>query len=177
MPDVAERVHDVRVSVPAPPLRTVLRPGFPVDLRAALGPVQRGTYDPHLRFDGASAWRACTTPCGPGTVHLAPRPGGEVEVAAWGDGAEWLVASAPGLLGSLDDPGGFEPRHPLVREMARRRPYLRLSRTGLVFDALVPAVLEQKVTGAEAHRAYRAIVRHFGEPAPGPADLTLPPKG
>jgi 3-methyladenine DNA glycosylase/8-oxoguanine DNA glycosylase len=47
--------------------------------------------------------------------------------------------------------------------------------TGLLFPRALRAVLEQKVTGQEAHRAYRAIVRHFGEPAPGPAGLTLPP--
>ena len=47
--------------------------------------------------------------------------------------------------------------------------------TGLMFHRLLRAILEQKVTGKEAHRAYRVIVRHFAEPAPGPAALTLPP--
>nr|BFE68784.1 hypothetical protein GCM10020092_020850 [Actinoplanes digitatis] len=31
------------------------------------------------------------------------------------------------------------------------------------------------MTGIEAHRAYRAMMRHFGELAPGPAGLLLPP--
>jgi 3-methyladenine DNA glycosylase/8-oxoguanine DNA glycosylase len=45
-----------------------------------------------------------------------------------------------------------------------------------VFQRLLRAVLEQKVTGTEAYRAYSAIVRHFREPAPGPlAGLLLPP--
>jgi 3-methyladenine DNA glycosylase/8-oxoguanine DNA glycosylase len=38
-----------------------------------------------------------------------------------------------------------------------------------VFEALVPAVLEQKVVGTEAKRAWRSLMLKFGEPAPGPA--------
>jgi 3-methyladenine DNA glycosylase/8-oxoguanine DNA glycosylase len=34
---------------------------------------------------------------------------------------------------------------------------------------LVPAVLEQKVTGSEARSAWRHLVRRYGIPAPGPA--------
>jgi 3-methyladenine DNA glycosylase/8-oxoguanine DNA glycosylase len=44
-----------------------------------------------------------------------------------------------------------------------------------VFEALVPAVLEQKVTTIEAKAGYRALVDALGEPAPGPARLKLPP--
>ncbi len=42
-----------------------------------------------------------------------------------------------------------------------------------MLDALVPAILEQKVTGAEARRAWQGLVRVHGEPAPGPMDLGL----
>jgi 3-methyladenine DNA glycosylase/8-oxoguanine DNA glycosylase len=44
-----------------------------------------------------------------------------------------------------------------------------------VFEALVPAVLAQKVTSVEAHRAYRGLVQALGQPAPGPAGLMVPP--
>jgi 3-methyladenine DNA glycosylase/8-oxoguanine DNA glycosylase len=56
-------------------------------------------------------------------------------------------------------------------------PGLRIGRSGLVFDAIVPTVLAQKVTGKEAGRAWASIVRSFGEPAPGPSEagLVLPP--
>ncbi|HET8587234.1 MAG TPA: DNA-3-methyladenine glycosylase 2 family protein, partial [Candidatus Limnocylindria bacterium] len=37
-----------------------------------------------------------------------------------------------------------------------------------------PAVLEQKVTGREAWRGYRLLLRHISEPAPGPIPLLLP---
>ena len=38
-----------------------------------------------------------------------------------------------------------------------------------VFESLVPAVLEQKVTGKQAREAFVALVRRYGEPAHGPA--------
>uniref|UniRef100_UPI000AD12101 DNA-3-methyladenine glycosylase family protein n=1 Tax=Streptomyces lushanensis TaxID=1434255 RepID=UPI000AD12101 len=50
-----------------------------------------------------------------------------------------------------------------------RRPGLRLCRTGLVMESLIPSILEQKVTTVEAYRAWRRLVRAYGEPAPGPA--------
>jgi len=53
--------------------------------------------------------------------------------------------------------------------MSRRYPGLRLGRSGRVLEALVPAVLEQKVVGAEAWRAWRLLLLRFGDPAPGPA--------
>jgi 3-methyladenine DNA glycosylase/8-oxoguanine DNA glycosylase len=40
-------------------------------------------------------------------------------------------------------------------------------RTGLVMESLVPAILEQKVTGQEAFGGFRKLVRRFGAPAPG----------
>jgi 3-methyladenine DNA glycosylase/8-oxoguanine DNA glycosylase len=49
----------------------------------------------------------------------------------------------------------------------------RAPRTRLVLEVLVPAILEQKVTGVEAWRAWRLLVRRFGEPAPGPAPIGL----
>ena len=44
-----------------------------------------------------------------------------------------------------------------------------MGRTEAVFEALAPACIEQVVTGKEAFRAWRLLVREFGEPAPGPA--------
>ena len=54
---------------------------------------------------------------------------------------------------------------------------MRIGRSGAVFESLVPGILEQKVTGEEARRAFRGLVRAFGEPAPGPEtfNLRLPP--
>ncbi|AWZ10918.1 endonuclease [Streptomyces sp. ICC1] len=74
----------------------------------------------------------------------------------------------PELLGAADDPAAFVPRHRLLHTGHRRRPGLRLTRTGLVLESLIPTVLEQKVTADEAYRAWRRLVRQYGEPAPGP---------
>ena len=53
-----------------------------------------------------------------------------------------------------------------------------MPRSGLVVQALVPSIIEQKVTGKEAFAGYRRLVRRFGEPAPGPGEdlgLVVPP--
>ncbi|NBM18204.1 DNA-3-methyladenine glycosylase [Streptomyces sp. GC420] len=149
--------------------RTWIPPG-PFDLGLVLGPLRRGPGDPTFRTtpDG-SVWRATRTPAGPGTLRVAVRSG-TVEAQAWGPGADWLLDRLPELLGALDEPEAFEPRHRLVHESARRRPGLRLLRTGLVLESLIPSILEQKVTADEAYRAWRLLVRQYGVPAPGPAE-------
>ena len=115
-----------------------------------------------------SVWRATLTPAGPGTLRVSVC-GGEVRGEAWGPGAEWLLEQLPELLGGADEPDAFVPRHRLVALARHRRPGLRLTRTGLVLESLIPSVLEQKVTTDEAYRAWRLLVRKYGEPAPGPA--------
>lgn len=156
-----------------PDAATQWRPDTPVSLELALGPLQRGSGDPTQRRDAAGAWwRTARTPEGPGTLRLHACEGG-VEAQAWGAGADWLVGAVPGLLGAADDPSGFVPRHGVIAETARRLPHLRLGGTGLVFELVVPSVLEQRVTGREAWRSWRELVRRFGEPAPGPAPAGL----
>lgn len=156
---------------------TVVRPAEPLDLRRTLGPLRRGPGDPTLQVaqDGA-LWRTTRTPQGPATLWLRQQAG-EVQAHAWGEGAAWALEQLPELLGLRDDPTGFEPRHPLLVEAARRHPGLRLLRTTRVLEALVPAVLEQKVTGKEAFAAHRTLVRAHGTPAPGPAPrgMAVPP--
>jgi len=117
-------------------------------------------------------WRATRTPDGPALLRLVTRAGtGEVEATAWGAGADWVLDGVPDLLGAADDSCGFEPRpeHPKLVQAWRARPDYRVPRTRAVFEALVPAALEQRVTGREAHRAWRILVLGHGEPAPGPA--------
>ncbi|MFF4039341.1 DNA-3-methyladenine glycosylase family protein [Streptomyces sp. NPDC001816] len=150
-------------------------PDGPLDLGLVLGPLRRGPADPTFRAtrDG-SVWRACRTPAGPGTLRVYVH-GGEVRAQAWGPGAEWLLEQVPELLGAADDPDAFVPRHRVVALARHRRPGLRLTRTGLVLESLIPSVLEQKVTTDEAYRAWRLLVRRFGERAPGPAGVSERP--
>lgn len=144
-------------------------PPFPLDVGAVLGPLRRGAGDPAFQQDATGAvWLTANTPVGPGTLRLR-RPDGGVEGTAWGDGAEWLLDGLPALLGADDDDAGFEGHHPLVAQTRHRKPGLRLCATGRVWDVLLPAVLEQKVTTIEARRSYRELCRRFGTPAPGPA--------
>lgn len=150
-----------------------------INLRAQLSVFQRGAGDPTSRWGADGSFtRAAQTPDGPGTLHLVCRSAGSaVECTAWGAGARWLLDSVPQLLGAADDPAGFEPRHPVVADAWRRFAHWRVPRSGLVMDALAPAVIEQKVTGQEAFSGYRRLVRRFGEPAPGPLGerLWVPP--
>nr|WP_246150961.1 DNA-3-methyladenine glycosylase 2 family protein [Streptomyces qinzhouensis] len=155
-----------------------MRPPGPLDLGLVLGVLRRGPGDPTFRTaaDGA-VWRTARTPAGPGTLRVAARGGGEIEAQAWGPGAEWLLDSLPALLGETDEPGAFTPRHRLVAHARHRRPGLRLTRTGMVMESLIPSVLEQKVTADEAYRAWRRLVCKYGEPAPGPGDRMPGPGG
>jgi 3-methyladenine DNA glycosylase/8-oxoguanine DNA glycosylase len=118
--------------------------------------------------------KASRTPVGPVTVRLAPEARG-VRAEAWGPGAGWLLERVEGWCGLLDGADRFDPRPGVVRQLWRRHRGLRIPRTGLVVERVVPAILEQKVTGAEARRAYRRLASALADPAPGPFDLTLPP--
>jgi 3-methyladenine DNA glycosylase/8-oxoguanine DNA glycosylase len=144
-----------------------------VPVGAVLGPFRRGGGDPchRLQPDGA-LWRATRTPDGPVLLRLQARPAdGEVLVHGWGPGADWALDGAPELLGSADDPAGFEPapEHPALVAAHRARQHWRVPRSRAVFEALAAAALEQRVTGVQAHAAWRQLVLRFGEPAPGPA--------
>jgi 3-methyladenine DNA glycosylase/8-oxoguanine DNA glycosylase len=159
-----------------PAAARTIRPSRPLDLRATLAPLRRGGGDPTLRFGTREVWRATRTPHGPGTERLVREADGSVRVEAWGPGAEWLVERAPALLGELDDDSGFRPAHPLLSDLRRHHPGLRIGRTEAVFEAAMPTILEQRVTGIEAWRGWRALLRDLGEAAPGPsAGLIVPP--
>jgi endonuclease III len=154
-----------------PSVRARFKPRKPLDLHLTLAPIGQG---PSVRVHNTEAWRATLTPEGPATVHIAHQ-NGWVEVEAWGPGASWAAAAAGAFCGEEDDDSDFHPAHPLLADVHRRNPGLRIPKTRAVFEALVPSVLAQKVTSVEAHRSYRGLVQSLGEPAPGPAGLTLPP--
>jgi 3-methyladenine DNA glycosylase/8-oxoguanine DNA glycosylase len=142
-----------------------------------------------VTFRDGAVWLAFRNDDGPATLRLhqsgtptAPR----VHAAAWGPGAGAAVSSAPRLLGSEDDWAVFDSPAfrrtlpPLARKGRYLNPGLRLPATGRMLDAVVRVVLEQKVTGIEAKRAWRYLVSRHGEPAPGaggpaPAGLRIPP--
>ena len=156
------------------PLRCGYRPTHPVDLRGTLGMLGRGPYDQTTIWDANGVWRTFRTPSGPATLRLEQRRDG-VDAAAWGPGAEWVVAGVPELMGARDDWGALDVgRHPFLGEVLRRHPGIRLTRTRRVMEALAPAIIEQKVTSLEAYREWARLVRWFGETAPGVAEGMAP---
>jgi 3-methyladenine DNA glycosylase/8-oxoguanine DNA glycosylase len=157
-----------------PDAETVISVGVRIDLRATLSPLAHGAGDPTIRIGTDVIWRATRAPSGPVSVRLVSS-GTEIGVTAWGPGAGWAIDIAADLVGASDRPAALTPRHPLIAELIRRFPGLRLPHTHRPFDALLPAICEQKVTGTEARAAFRGIIRAYGEPAPGPARLRLAP--
>ncbi|MGV9709226.1 DNA-3-methyladenine glycosylase family protein [Gordonia sp. NPDC003424] len=152
-------------------------PPWPLDIRATVGLHRRGTGDPAFTFgrDG-SVWRAVHTPDGPGTLTVAS-DGTTVTGRAWGPGAPWLLEHMPDFLGAQDVPQELKSDDPVVSRLIGASYGLRIGRTDRVWEALVPAILEQKVVGAEAWRAWRYLVRRYGERAPGPVpdSMRVPP--
>jgi 3-methyladenine DNA glycosylase/8-oxoguanine DNA glycosylase len=146
-------------------------PGRPLDVLAVIGGLRRGGGDPTFRRDpDGTIWRGIRTPQGASTLRLAqglPSGGFGIEATAWGQGAGWVLESVPAMLGDQDDLMGFVAHHPQVAEAARRFSGWRVPRTGLVLEALVPSIIEQKVVGQEAFASYRTLVRRYGERAPG----------
>lgn len=153
------------------------RPSWPVDVARTLGPLRHGGRDPSFRRDPDGVWwRTTTTPEGSATVAIRVDREG-VHYAAWGLGSEWVMATVPGWLGAEDDRSEFRPTDPIVLGLDNRFPGLRLGRTNRIWDTVVAAIIEQKVTGAEAFQAWRTLLFAAGAPAPGPAGdrMRVPP--
>ena len=141
-----------------------------LSLPLTLGPL-RG---PSLRIHGEEVWRATRTPDGPATTWMRV-VNGRLVTKAWGPGRDHALGSVETMFD--DDASSFVPRHPLLAEAHRHLPGLRIVRTGAVVEALMPTILEQKVTGKAARESWRRLVWRYSEPAPGPLGrrLWLPP--
>lgn len=162
---------------PAAIERTLTFPG-PVSPGLSLAPLRRGPGDPCFQVgaDGA-IWRTSLRDSGPVTARITRSAPDTVICQAWGEGAAEFLDALPALLGVDDDTSDFHPRHPIVETAWRRVPHLRLGRTGRMLEALIPAILEQRVPGADAFRSWRLLVTKFGTDAPGPAPegMRVPP--
>ncbi|RJO77273.1 DNA-3-methyladenine glycosylase 2 family protein [Nocardia panacis] len=150
--------------------RRVVAVERPIDLAATLAPLRRGAGDPcHRDTPDGAHWHASRMPSGPVTYRLRQSHQREVDAAAWGPGAAEFLDGLDRMLCLDEDVADFAPEHPKLVEAHRRHPGLRMLRTGLVFEALAPAVLEQKVHTVSARTSWRTLVRRFGTAAPGPA--------
>ena len=155
------------------------RPDWPCPVGQIWATWRKGAGDPTYRVDRGRHWRGIRTPLGPATLAVQPlNIEGVIVAEAWGEGAEWVLDQLPTMLGADDDPSGFVPRHPQLSQALREHPHWRLGRGNLVWQALLPAVIEQKVTGQEAFGGFRRLVHFHGERAPGPGQtlhLWVPP--
>ncbi len=167
----------------APTRTRVWRPGRSVDLAATWGTLRRGRGDPTWRRSGAWLFRGINTPAGAVTLGIATSVAdAEVLAHAWGEPAamDWVLDELPVMLGGGDDISGFAVQHPVLDRIWRVKVTSgwRVPNTGLVLESLIPAIIEQKVTGQEAFAGQRRLVRQWGTPAPGPGagmDLMVPP--
>lgn len=152
-----------------PDAATTWHPSFATDVRLTLSRLRRGAADPthQVAADGA-LWRTTLTAEGPAAMRFTQGDLHTLTCEAWGEGAHAAVAAASALVGEADDPTGFVAGHPRLHDAHRRFPGLRIPRTGLVLESLIPAILEQKVISAQATASWRALVRAHGTPAPGP---------
>ena len=145
-----------------------------------LSPLRRGRADPcyHDAEDG-TIWRTSLMSSGPVTARITKSARDTVDCEAWGAGATEFTESLPAQLGRDDDASDFKPVEPTIVAAHRRVPHLRLGRTDRVLEALVPAVLEQRVYGKDARAAWKKLVTKYGAPAPGPAPahMRVPPSG
>ena len=147
----------------------------PLDLAATLAPLVHGRGDRTIRITRDDVWVAMRLREGAATLHLASDGPSALALEAWGAAAAAAIDGAADLVGESDEPDRLHAVHPVLRTLQRRNPGLRLPTTRRPFAALLPAILEQKVTGTEAFRSYAALLRIHGEDAPGPARLRLPP--
>ena len=153
--------------------RTVTFPG-PVSPGTTLAPWRRGRGDPTFQITPDRAiWRTSQLASGPVTARIVRAGPTAVRVQAWGAGADEFADALPALLGADDDWSDFTTDEPTVAAAARKAAHLRLGRSGRVLEALIPAVIEQRVPGADAFRSWRLLVTGFGSPAPGPAPARM----
>lgn len=151
------------------PMTRELTLGSDVNVMLTLSLLRRGAYDPTTRRDGSILWRTSRMTTGAVTYRLRQPDRRVVLADAWGPGAAEMLDGLESLVGDDDDPTGFEPEHPVVLDSHRRHPGLRVPRTGRVLEALIGAVIEQRVVGIDAFAAWRRLHLRFGDPAPGPA--------
>ncbi len=146
----------------------------PIDLPRTLRWYVHGRGDPTTRLSTTSLARACWTPDGPAAFRL-DWSAGRTAVEAWGPGAAWAAAAARAMTGADRQVPALPDVHPVVTAAARRLAGVRTGASGDLYSALLPTIIEQRITSGEARQQWAALCRELGEPAPGPDGLVLPP--
>ena len=129
---------------------------------AATAAARSGRPDPARGRRRPASGAPCVRRQGPATLCVQPRPSaGDVLGRAWGPGAEWALDGMPATARAPTTTRPASSRTTTRRSPAgwRSPPPLAHRRTGLVMEALVPSILEQKVTGKQAFGSFRELVR------------------
>jgi endonuclease III len=155
--------------------RTPARAPQRSDHAGTLSAYRYGYRDPTTILRPGEFWRATHTPDGAGTLHLDWRDG-DVRARAYGPGGDWLLATAPGLIGDHDPGHVFVDADLIVMRAQRNHPWVRFGASRTLYHELIPTVLGQRVTGGEAIQQWHRLVRQLGTSAPGPEPLLLPPE-
>ncbi len=83
------------------------------------------------------------------------------------------------MLGGTDrglDGADISGWAPVVTSALANARHVAIGASGNLYHELLPTIVEQRITGHEAHRQWAALCRRLGEGAPGPfPDLRLPP--
>lgn len=153
---------------------TTLRPRPPYDLRLSAGGSAGGTR----RWHGNVLLMALATPAGAGRAAVRQRRDGRLDVAVDAPDAAAGLDAVRFVLAVDDDHSPFlrmARRDARMAPVSVRREGYRPARRGTVAQSLLAAACGQLVSGAEAARMERAIVRMVSPP--GPDGLCAPPSG
>lgn len=143
--------------------------------------MRNGAFDPTTRVVANHGGnhcieRATLTPDGPGTISIHIRHDGQCTTEAWGPGGAWLLARADRLTARATASRLVTPHHRAVEHAQHHLGMLHLPASDTPYHDLLPAILGQRITAAQASTQWRTLCTRFGEPAPGPLNLRLPPR-
>ncbi len=133
---------------------------------------RHGGRDGVLRCRGGVLERLLHVEGRPATVRVAQLAERRVLFGAWAadrEDAEEAIARMRFALGVDDDLRPFYDRFredPLVGPSLRRRPWLRIARRPVAFEALAWAICEQLIQASQAHVIEARIVRALGPRCP-----------
>jgi 3-methyladenine DNA glycosylase/8-oxoguanine DNA glycosylase len=158
-----------------PTARVATAPSLARSMRLTLSPFRYGSSDPTTWLTPNEFVRATLTPDGPGTIRIAWNTE-DLSVAAWGEGASWLLGRVAAYTGADDVAVELPDLHPVVTRAVRDHPGLRLGASGSLYHELLPTIIAQRITSGEAIRQWCRLCLELGAPAPGPfSGLRLPP--
>ena len=148
--------------------------------------LRNGAYDPTTRVrlgatslagegEVARIERATHTPLGPGTIAIDVTADGAHHLQVWGDGGSWLADRHQRLTARATATPRITAQHPTLERAVHHIGHLQLPATDTPYHEVLPAILGQRITAAQAMSQWSALCTQFGELAPGPLGLRLPP--